>query len=44
MVEGAAALNGGLHNRMVEGKIRRRIGEQCKQVLIFLLFISFRRY
>jgi len=27
MVEGAAALNGSLHNRVVEGKIRRRIGE-----------------
>jgi len=27
MVEGAVALNGGLHNRVVEGKIRRRIGE-----------------
>jgi hypothetical protein len=25
MVEGVAALNGGLHNRTVEGKIRRRI-------------------
>jgi len=30
MVEGAVALNGGLHSRMVEGKIRSRIREQCE--------------
>jgi hypothetical protein len=34
MVEGAsAALNGGLCSRMVEGKIRSRIEEQCRQGL-----------
>ncbi len=43
MVEGAVALNGGLHSRTVEGNRRRTIGEQCRQVLIFLLFFSFRR-
>jgi hypothetical protein len=35
MVEGAATLNGSLHSRTVEGKIRR-IWEPCKEVLIFL--------
>jgi hypothetical protein len=39
MVEGAAALNGGLHSRMMESKIRR-IWEQCMEVLIFF-FSSF---
>jgi hypothetical protein len=43
MVEGVTTLNGGLHSRTVEGKIRRTIKEQCKQVLVFLLSISFRR-
>ncbi len=31
MVEGATALNGGLRSRMVEGKIRSRIEEGCRQ-------------
>jgi hypothetical protein len=35
MVEGAAALNGGLRNRIVEGKIKNRIGERCRQVVFF---------
>jgi hypothetical protein len=26
-----------LHSRMLEGKIRRQIREQCRQVLVFLL-------
>jgi hypothetical protein len=33
--EGAAALNGGLRNRTMEGKIKSKIGEQCKQVFFF---------
>ncbi len=42
-VEGAVALIGGLHNRMVEGKIRSRTGEQHRQAffLIFFLFNNF---
>jgi hypothetical protein len=43
MVEGATTLNGGLHNKTVEGKIIRRIWEQCMQVLSFFFSISFRR-
>jgi hypothetical protein len=35
MVEGATTLNGGLHNRTMEGKIRSRIGEQCRQAFFF---------
>jgi hypothetical protein len=35
MVEGAATLNGGLCIKMVEGKIRCKIEEQCKQVFLF---------
>jgi hypothetical protein len=35
MVEGVVALNGGLHNKTVEGKIRNKIEEQCRQVLFF---------
>jgi len=31
-------LNGGLHSRTMEGKIERRIQEQCRHV--FLLFSS----
>jgi hypothetical protein len=38
MVKKSIALNGSLHNRMVESRIRKRIWEQCKQV--FLLFSS----
>jgi hypothetical protein len=29
MVEGVTTLNGGLHSRTMEGKIRRKIQEQC---------------
>jgi hypothetical protein len=38
MAEETTALNGGLHNRTVEGKIKRRIRKQCK--LVFLLSSS----
>jgi hypothetical protein len=38
MVEEPTTLNGGLHSRTVEGKIRRRIRKQCRH--IFLLFSS----
>jgi hypothetical protein len=34
MVEEGVALSGGLENRMVEGKIRRRIREQFKHVFL----------
>ncbi len=37
MAREVVALNGGLHSRMLEGKIRRQIREQCRQVLVFLL-------
>jgi hypothetical protein len=40
MVEEVTTLNGGLHSRMVEGKIRKRIWEQCKQVFLFSSSIS----
>jgi hypothetical protein len=40
IVEGVATLNGGLHNRTMEGKIIRRIWEQCRQVLFFFFFSS----
>jgi hypothetical protein len=30
MVEGVVTLNGGLCSRMVESKIRNKIGERCK--------------
>jgi hypothetical protein len=42
MAERVATFNGGLHSRMVEGKIRR-IWEQCKQVLFFFFFSSVSR-
>jgi len=32
MVEGVVASNGDLCRRTMEGKIRNRIGEQCRQV------------
>jgi hypothetical protein len=45
MVEGAATLNGCLHIRMVEGKIRCKIEEQCKQVFfsfdVFVIYGNF---
>jgi hypothetical protein len=44
MVEGAAALNGGLRNRTVEGKIRSRIGERCRQVFFFSCFLLFSNF
>jgi len=31
MAEKAATLNGGMENRTVEGRIRRRIWKQCRQ-------------
>jgi hypothetical protein len=40
MVEGAMTLNGGLCHRIVEGKIRSRIREQCKQVFLIIFFTS----
>jgi len=38
MVEEVVALNGGLHSRTLEGKIKRRIQEQFGQVLVFFFF------
>jgi hypothetical protein len=32
MVEGAVALNEDLCSRTMEGKIKNRIGEQCRQI------------
>ncbi len=45
MVEGVAALNGGLCSRTVEGKIRSKTREQCKQAffLIFFFFNNFQK-
>jgi hypothetical protein len=40
MAEEAAALNRGLHNKTVEGKIKRRIREQCKLVFLLSSLIS----
>jgi hypothetical protein len=40
MVEEATALNGSLHNKMVEGKIRRKIWEQCRQVFLLSSSVS----
>ncbi len=40
MAKEAVALNGGLHNRTMEGKIRRRIWEQCKQVFLLFSLVS----
>ncbi len=34
------ALNGSLHSRTVEGKIRKRIQEQCRQVFLLLSSVS----
>jgi hypothetical protein len=42
MAEEAMALNGGLENRTMEGKIRRRIRKQCKKA--FLLSSSILGY
>jgi len=38
MVEEAMTLNGGLHNRTVEGSIRRRIRKQCTSFFFFHQF------
>ncbi len=38
MAEEVVALNGGLHSRTLEGKIKRRIQEQFGQVLVFFFF------
>jgi hypothetical protein len=38
MAKEVTTLNGGLHSRTVEGKIRRKIREQCRRV--FFLFSS----
>jgi hypothetical protein len=36
MVEEVAALNGGLHRRMVKGKIRREFGNNASKFFFFL--------
>ncbi len=40
MVEEASTLNGGLHSRIVEGRIKRRIREQCRQVFLLSSLVS----
>jgi hypothetical protein len=40
MAEEVVALNGSLHSRTVEGKIRKRIQEQCRQVFLLLSSVS----
>jgi hypothetical protein len=40
MAEEVVALNGSLHSRTVEGKIRKRIREQCRQVFLFSSSVS----
>jgi len=39
MVQGAATLNGGLHSRIVESKIRSKIGKRCRHAFLLILFI-----
>jgi hypothetical protein len=41
MAKKVVALNGGLHSRIVEGKIKMQIREQCKQVLVFFFLHQF---
>jgi hypothetical protein len=41
MAEEATTLNGGLENRMVEGRIKRRIHKQCNESYFI---INFRRW
>ncbi len=38
MAKEIVALNGGMRNRTVEGKIRRKIREQWRQVFLLLSF------
>jgi hypothetical protein len=40
MVEEATTLNGGLESRTVEGRIKRKIRKQCKQVFVLSSLVS----
>jgi hypothetical protein len=40
MVKEVAALNGGLENTTMEGKIKRKIREQCRQVFLLSSSVS----
>jgi len=40
MAKEATTLNGGLHSKTVEGKIRRKIREQCRWVFFLFSLVS----